>query len=246
MKKINMKKSVSTLSVMTILGTSIMTGVAPVLASEYEEVMPVSNTANDDGYMNAVTLPELIDGGYIDAETLPELIDGYMPAVTLPEQITDEYIPGVTLPSTLTREELKSLINKIDVIEVSVGNSVVNGFNTTLKNADGDDIILVPLRAVNDELGITTTWDAENQVITMTTNDRLVNMQIGTDSYIIADNNENLRPMVAPTFLGCGPTLIDGTTYVPLSLYSNLEVGNDLVNYNDDGTVNIYQIPELY
>lgn len=96
--------------------------------------------------------------------------------------------------------------------------------------------VMVPLRAVAEQLGFTVTWD--NGVVTVTGPERYAELTIGEDQYFAAPTQEGV--MGASLFsLGCAPVLIDGVTYVPVELFDALLGCREGTVVLEDGAVQI-------
>lgn len=81
--------------------------------------------------------------------------------------------------------------------------------------------VMVPLRALAEELGFTVTWD--NGLVTVTGPERYAELTIGVDQYFAAPTQEGLAG--ASLFsLGCAPVLMNDVTYVPLELFVSAPV----------------------
>lgn len=91
----------------------------------------------------------------------------------------------------------------------------VNGTDT-----DVDVCIMVPLRAVAEELGFTVTWD--NGVVRVDNGVMHTDVTIGVDRYVVTTSVEGLVGMSAPFSLGAAPYVSGGVTYVPLELFDAL------------------------
>lgn len=100
--------------------------------------------------------------------------------------------------------------------------------------------VMVPLRAVAEQLGFTVTWD--NGVVTVTGPERYAELTVGTDQYFAAPTQEGLAG--ASLFsLGCAPVLIDGVTYVPADLFDALLGCKEGTIRLEDNTVKISTEP---
>lgn len=100
--------------------------------------------------------------------------------------------------------------------------------------------VMVPLRAVAEQLGFTVTWD--NGVVTVTGPERYAELTIGEDQYFAAPTQEGLAG--ASLFsLGCAPVLIDGVTYVPVELFDALLGCREGTVVLEDNTVKISTEP---
>lgn len=108
----------------------------------------------------------------------------------------------------------------------------VNGAST-----DIDVCVMVPLRALAEELGFTVTWNGST--IRVDTGDVHTDVTIGVDRYVITTSNEALVGMSAPFSLGCAPYATNGVTYVPLSLFDALLGNREGAITGDTGVISI-------
>ena len=93
---------------------------------------------------------------------------------------------------------------------------------------------LVPIRAVAEKMGYTVSWDAENEIVTMTQPDFgiVLDFQIGFDT-AFKNNSEEIALDVAPF-------IIENRTYLPLRAVA--EAMDATVNWNgDERCVEIYK-----
>lgn len=96
--------------------------------------------------------------------------------------------------------------------------------------------VMVPVRAVAEAMGFTVSWD--DGVITVTGEERYVQMTIGTDQYFAAPTQEGM--MGASLFeLGCAPYVNNGSTYVPVELFDALLGCKEGTVTLDENTVKI-------
>lgn len=118
-------------------------------------------------------------------------------------------IPAQTTPIKIVVLE-QSSTPSVNAPEMSV---VVN--NQALKapaaylNEQG--IVMVPLRSTANALGVAVHWDAGQQKVTV---DRNITFTIGQDNYTKAET--------AVVKLGTAPVLVEGTSYVPLSFFTDV------------------------
>lgn len=94
----------------------------------------------------------------------------------------------------------------------------VNGKATEI-----EPIVMVPLRAVAEQLGFQVTW--ENGSVLVDNGKVHTTVTIGLDLYCITTSNEDLVGMSAPFSLGAVPYVTKGVTYAPLELFRAL-LGN--------------------
>ncbi|MCZ8515490.1 copper amine oxidase N-terminal domain-containing protein [Paenibacillus filicis] len=91
----------------------------------------------------------------------------------------------------------------------------VNGKSITeagFTSADTKELML-PLRAVTEELGFTLTWNQENLSVDLSKNNLFTTVKTGEDRYVI-------NKMY--TTLGTAPVLVDNKMYVPASFVSKI------------------------
>lgn len=97
--------------------------------------------------------------------------------------------------------------------------------------------VMVPLRAIAEQLGFTVTW--ADGVITVTGPERYAELTVGTDRYFAAPTQEEM--MGASLFsLGCAPVLMDDVTYVPVELFDALLGCKEGTVILEGGTVQIH------
>lgn len=99
--------------------------------------------------------------------------------------------------------------------------------------------IMVPLRAVSEELGFTIVWDNETSTASMDNGMVKTSVQIGVDGYYLASSKAiGLTSMFK---YGAAPKIVNGNTYVPLKLYEllnqgEISVSNDVITINKSKT----------
>ena len=108
----------------------------------------------------------------------------------------------------------------------------VNGAAT-----DIDVCVMVPLRALAEELGFTVTWNGSS--VRVDTGDVHTDVTIGVDRYVITTSHEDMVGMSAPFSLGCAPYATNGVTYVPLSLFDALLGNQEDAITGDTGVISI-------
>ena len=108
----------------------------------------------------------------------------------------------------------------------------VNGSDT-----DIDVCVMVPLRALAEELGFTVTWNGDS--IRVDTGDVHTDVTLGVDRYVITTSKEGMVGMSAPFSLGCAPYATNGVTYVPLSLFDALLGNREDAITGDSGVISI-------
>ena len=117
--------------------------------------------------------------------------------------VSTRSIPAQTNPTkiiVLDEEE------PVAIDQVSVNGKILEGFKP-VQNDDG--VVMVPVRAVAEELGYEVGWNQEEKKVTV---GELISFKIGEDNYTMDDTSGIL--------LYAAPILKDGVTYVPLSFIS--------------------------
>lgn len=133
-----------------------------------------------------------------------------IPAQTTPEKVIIMYEKAVAPIYMLTDEE-KEMI-KQSLAEATL---IVNGAEIQSPSAimSDDGVIMVPVRAVAEAMGLTVEWFADTQTVQV---GKSLSFSIGKDAY--AYNK------MSPVALGTAPVLKDGKTYVPIDFfYGNFE-----------------------
>lgn len=108
----------------------------------------------------------------------------------------------------------------------------VNGSDT-----DIDVCVMVPLRALAEELGFTVVWNGDS--IRVDTGDVHTDVTLGVDRYVITTSKEGMVGMSVPFSLGCAPYATNGVTYVPLSLFDALLGNREDAITGDSGVISI-------
>lgn len=105
------------------------------------------------------------------------------------------------------------------------------------KTTDIDPTIMVPLRAIAEQLGFKVTWN--NGSVLVDNGTMHSEVTIGEDSYYVATSVKDMIGMSAPFSLGAAPYVTNGVTYVPLELFRTLLGNGDDVITVDGGTIRI-------
>lgn len=94
---------------------------------------------------------------------------------------------------------------------------------------------MIPLRAICEALGMTVTWDAETEMITIEKLPIYITCTPNSDGYTFAKT--------APIMLGQDPVLINGTTYVPATFVTEiLDLDIDISEY----VISIYEGEKVF
>lgn len=117
--------------------------------------------------------------------------------------VSTRSIPAQTNPTKIVvLDEEEPVI----LSEVVVNGKILEGVKP-IQNDDG--VIMLPVRAVSEELEYEVGWNQEAQKVTV---GDLLSFEIGKDNYTM-DDTSGIQ-------LYAAPTLADGITYVPLSFFS--------------------------
>lgn len=120
-----------------------------------------------------------------------------------------------------------------------------SGYAIEINGADTDiqACIMVPLRAVAEELGFTVSWSGDQ--VRVDTGKVHTDVTIGVDRYVVTTSLEGMVGMSAPFSLGCAPYATNGTTYVPLGLFDALLGNREDAITGDSGTISIQTDPAV-
>lgn len=99
----------------------------------------------------------------------------------------------------------------------------INGKNIdlgTLNIVKMKEQIMVPLKITAEALGFTVTWDGTKRIIHMDNGTMQTDLTLGEDNYFAYSSKA--YGMTAPQRLGVAPTIIKGSSYVPLDFFTIL------------------------
>lgn len=113
------------------------------------------------------------------------------------------------------------------------GTSSPYSLNINGKAANGEVLVLVPLRETAEQLGFKVSYNKG----TILVDDGIMhtNLTIGENSYQVVTSNPYLVGMSAPFSLSSAPVMTNGKTYVPIELFVPL-TGNDSSIIKTDGS----------
>lgn len=113
------------------------------------------------------------------------------------------------------------------------GTSSPYSLNINGKAANGEVLVLVPLRETAEQLGFKVSYNKG----TILVDDGIMhtNLTIGENSYQVVTSNPDLVGMSAPFSLSSAPVMTNGKTYVPIELFVPL-TGNDSRIIKTDGS----------
>ena len=113
------------------------------------------------------------------------------------------------------------------------GTSSPYSLNINGKAANGEVLVLVPLRETAEQLGFKVSYNKG----TILVDDGIMhtNLTIGENSYQVVTSNPDLVGMSAPFSLSSAPVMTNGKTYVPIELFVPL-AGNDSSIIKTDGS----------
>lgn len=89
------------------------------------------------------------------------------------------------------------------------------------KSTDITVTMMVPLRAVAEQLGFTVTWNGDG-TITLDNGVMHSTVTVGRDLYQVTTSIPDMVGMSAPFSLGVPPYVVNGVTYAPLGLFDAL------------------------
>lgn len=113
------------------------------------------------------------------------------------------------------------------------GTSSPYSLNINGKAANGEVLVLVPLRETAEQLGFKVSYNKG----TILVDDGIMhtNLTIGENTYQVVTSNPDLIGMSAPFSLSSAPVMTNGKTYVPIELFVPL-TGNDSSIIKTDGS----------
>lgn len=113
------------------------------------------------------------------------------------------------------------------------GTSSPYSLNINGKAANGEVLVLVPLRETAEQLGFKVSYNKG----TILVDDGIMhtNLTIGENSYQVVTSNPDLVGMSAPFSLSSAPVMTNGKTYVPIEPFVPL-TGNDSSIIKTDGS----------
>lgn len=91
---------------------------------------------------------------------------------------------------------------------------------------DGDNTIMLPLRAVTEEMGFTVSWNPETRLIELTRGPVYVTLTQDVDGYTFS--------RTAPMKLGKAPVTVNDLTYVPENFFDEILQGTIAIETNGD------------
>jgi len=147
-------------------------------------------------------------------------------------EIATMSIPSMANPTKvmlISKEFLNESSQQAQVVPtvISINGEKLDLGNKKIELINGN--VMVPLRDTAQKLGFEVTWNQEEQSVYLDDGTVNTRLYIGKDSYYKASTRA--LGLTAPFNYGTAPTVIDGSTYVPVQLFSLL--------YSNDNTVKI-------
>jgi hypothetical protein len=168
------------------------------------QTTPISIKVLFEGF---TTLPGQV-GDFQGVVTIPGYVGDYQQAVTLPAEIGS--LPGrpggaITLPG-----EIYDVPNLNG--EIVVNGKIIEAQSPYWLNwGYGGAVVMVPLRAVAEELGYDVSWNAA-----------LESVQLGNSIQLWIGNCEVQSGRMAPIELIAEPVILDNKTFVPLDFFRDV------------------------
>lgn len=185
--------------------------------------------------MAAMMITAMAANVYAGSEVSSVPADGFVYA-----QQDDGDAPMVIAPAPSTGDEADY---EIMVISEAPENYkiVVNGKTLDLgsqklfaeKDAKGNTVLMVPLRAISEALGFKVDWRSGSAFVD--DGQMHTTVTIGKDEYSATTSVEGLSGATGPFSLGAAPQIVDNRTYVPLQIFEIL-MGNVEGMFKLDGT----------
>lgn len=139
-------------------------------------------------------------------------------SITTVSSVYAEYDPDKTVASDEISTKMALPANS-----VSVDGELIEG----AKLISTENSILIPVRAAAEALGFEVIWENDIQRVSLSNLPHYITFQIGVDGYTFA--------RTAPMPLGTAPALVEGVTYVPIELLTDImnltvEKSNNSIN----------------
>lgn len=117
------------------------------------------------------------------------------------------------------------------------GTSSPYSLNINGKAANGEVLVLVPLRETAEQLGFKVSYNKG----TILVDDGIMhtNLTIGENSYQVVTSNPDLVGMSAPFSLSSAPVMTNGKTYVPIELFVPLTDNDSSIIKTDGSAISI-------
>ncbi len=132
-------------------------------------------------------------------------------------------VSAMAIPTFAANAKMPALISKAptaSVTEISENKFESYIIQINEKKTDINACIMVPVRAIAEELGFKVSWNKDS--ISIDNGARHVNIIIGVDSYILTPSIEGIIGTSAPFSFGTPSVVTNGVTYVPLGLFDAL------------------------
>lgn len=97
-----------------------------------------------------------------------------------------------------------------------------NKYNSS-ENSEKGSTIMIPLRAVAQQMGYEIKWDGENQKITLNNNEREIVVYMNKDTYELKYEEDDVYH--GKLLLSKKPLMLGNVTFVPIKMF-------DLLNYS--------------
>ena len=162
---------------------------------------------------------EKFEGDLTDRKLLVvySVVTNSMPAQTAPQKVVVLYeevvapsgvLPEIEEEADATDADGVWTLGETDNTAIMVNEKELTGAKTYSKP---DGTLMLPVRAVSENLGFTVSWDSETNSVVLNNG---ISFTIGKDYYTYF--------RTAPIELGTAPELVDGTTYVPAAFFTRV------------------------
>lgn len=131
-------------------------------------------------------------------------------------------------------EEMPILISPISTLDKEIDKLIINGNEIELNDLKiwtQKEQIMVPLRLICEELGFEVTWNNEDETVYLDNDEICTTLSIGVDSYY--KKSSKAMGLTQSFEFGVAPVVVDGSTYVPVQLFSLLYSNNDVIVIKD-------------
>lgn len=124
-------------------------------------------------------------------------------------------------------DKLLAKVNNLLIKDIYINGKQLEDVKVTVRNG----IVMIPLRMIAEELGFEVIWDEATNSAIIDNGSIKTTIELGLDSYFKASSKA--IGLTKAESLGVAPTLIEGKTYVPVSLFNLLFSNSECVEVVD-------------
>lgn len=181
--------------------------------------------------MAAMMITAMAANVYAGSEAGSVPAEGYVYA-----QQDDGDEPMVIAPAPSADDEILEISEAPENYKIVINGKTLDLGSQKLfaeKDAKGNTVLMVPLRAISEALGFKVDWKDRSAFVD--DGQMHTTITIGKDEYSATTSVEGLAGATGPFSLGAAPQIVDNRTYVPLQIFEIL-MGNVEGMFKLDGT----------